>query len=97
MMLSGLHIVQITTPIVENRRRFGWCEDINNNPAVKRVLLFDNRTTAYISSTISRGSDGYWEIRGLSTEIPDYSIMEVAIDDTRTYESVVRNHKRLVE
>lgn len=97
MQPSELFVSQQSIPIVESRRRFGWCKDINNNPVSKRVSLFDNGTFTYIASTISHPSDGYWEIRGLPTTIVAYSIMEVAIDDTRTYESVVRDHKSLVE
>lgn len=96
MMRGGILIEQIAAPLPEKRRRYGWCKDSSNNPLVKRVILYDNRTGVYIASTISRASDGYWEIRGLPVTQPDYSVMEVAVDDTRTYESVVRDHKSLV-
>lgn len=78
-------------------RRFGWCRDAEGNPVAKRVVLIDNLTGSFIGSTLSRASDGYWTITGIrSTELNTF-ICEIAIDDTMTYESVVRNHKSLVE
>ena len=96
MLIGGLAVVQVTTPTTEKRRRFGWVKDVNGNPVSRRVLLIDHRTATYIASTVSRASDGYWEIRGLPITIPDYSILEVAIDDTRAYDSPSRCHKSLV-
>lgn len=96
MLIGGLTVVQVTTPKAEKRRRFGWVKDVDGNPVSRIILLINHRTAAYIASTISRASDGYWEIRGLPTTISDYSILEVAIDGTRVYDSPARCYKSLV-
>ena len=96
MLIGGLNVVQITTPTTEKRRRFGWVKDVNGNPISRRVLLIDHRTGLYLGSTTSRASDGYWEIKGLPLGQAEHSILEVAIDDTRAYDSPARCHKSLV-
>ena len=96
MLIGSIYYAQTESYTPSPRRRFGWVKDISGNPISRRVILIDHRTGSYISSTKSRASDGYWEIKGLPTSLPDNSIIEIAIDDTRTYESPARCHKSLV-
>lgn len=94
LTLGGFSAITVGAYTPQARRRFGWCKDVNNQPVAKRVILY--RNGSYLGSTISRASDGYWEVKGLNPALSASSITEIAVDDTKTYESVVRDHKSLV-
>lgn len=95
MILGGFISKQTATYTPAHRRDYGYCKDISNNPVAKRVLLFNQDTGRYLSSTVSRSSDGFWEIIGLPENTAQQSTTAIAIDDTNSYESVIRSHRSL--
>lgn len=100
MILGGLFVPQITIPIPEKRRIYGYTTiKATGAPAKKRILVYgrgsDGVELEYVASTVSEATTGFWEIRGLPV-MPDNTLVVTAFDDSKTFNAEIFDFQSMV-
>ena len=100
MILGGLNIVKVTTPVPEKRRIYGYTTiKATGSPTSKRILVYgrgsDGVQLGYVASTVSDASTGFWEIKGLPV-MPDNTLVVTAFDDSKTVNAEIYDFQSLV-